>query len=93
MITFEQHLDATEPGWRAKLTWQVLGERRAAWDAGCEAARKAFEPPLRAILAEPYGCPFCDSGKLRTEGNPAKDHDPTCGFAMARAALAEGAAP
>ena len=37
---------------------------------------------LDAILAEPHGCVFCDSGKLR---NPEKDHDPTCGFAMARA--------
>lgn len=39
---------------------------------------------LKAILADPYGCPFCDSGKLR---NPAKPHDEDCGFALARAAL------
>lgn len=38
------------------------------------------EAALRAILKEPYGCVFCDSGKLR---NPAKPHDPECGFAMA----------
>jgi len=47
---------------------------------------------LRAIVASPYGCAFCDSGKLRTEGNPAKDHDEDCGFARAVAFLAGGAA-
>lgn len=45
--------------------------------------RKALE----AILKEPHGCPFCDSGKLRTPNNPAKDHDPDCGFLLAKAAL------
>jgi hypothetical protein len=39
---------------------------------------------LAAILAEPHGCVFCDSGKLR---NPDKQHEITCGFDMARAAL------
>lgn len=40
---------------------------------------------LKAILDEPHGCVFCDSGKLR---NPSKDHDPKCGFAMAQRELA-----
>ena len=35
---------------------------------------------LDLILAEPHGCVFCDSGKLR---NPNKDHDDNCGFAAA----------
>jgi hypothetical protein len=39
---------------------------------------------LTRILAEPYGCAFCDSGKLR---NLNKDHDYDCGYAMARAVL------
>ncbi len=38
---------------------------------------------LEAIFAEPYGCRFCDSGKLRTPNNPAKFHDDNCGFWMA----------
>jgi hypothetical protein len=44
-----------------------------------------LQAALEAILAEPYGCCFCDSGKLR---NSDKQHDPACGFAMARKALA-----
>lgn len=42
---------------------------------------KPLESALRAILAEPFGCPFCDSGTLR---NPAKGHDAACGFYMAQ---------
>jgi len=41
---------------------------------------------LKAIMAEPHGCVFCDSGKLR---NPNKDHDPACGYALALDALGE----
>lgn len=44
-----------------------------------------IEAALRAVITEPHGCVFCDSGKLR---NPAKPHDPTCGFAMASALIA-----
>jgi hypothetical protein len=39
---------------------------------------------LAAILAEPFGCVFCDSGKLR---NPAKPHEAGCGFMLAERAL------
>lgn len=35
---------------------------------------------IKAILDDPHGCVFCDSGKLR---NPSKDHTPECGFARA----------
>ena len=46
---------------------------------------------LRRLLREPYGCPFCDSGKLRRPNNPEKGHDEDCGFAMATQALANTA--
>jgi hypothetical protein len=39
---------------------------------------------LTAILADPHGCRFCDSGKLR---NPKKEHDDTCGYLLAATAL------
>lgn len=39
---------------------------------------------LQAILADPHGCVFCDSGRLR---NPEKDHRPECGYALAVKAL------
>lgn len=35
---------------------------------------------LLRLLAEPHGCPFCDSGKLR---NPAKDHTDDCPYKVA----------
>jgi CelD/BcsL family acetyltransferase involved in cellulose biosynthesis len=44
-----------------------------------------LEEVMRLILAEPYGCPMCDSGKLR---NPAKEHWDCCGFAWAASLLA-----
>lgn len=37
---------------------------------------------LQLILAEPHGCPMCDSGKLR---DPDKEHWDRCGFAKAAA--------
>lgn len=40
---------------------------------------------LRGLLAEPYGCPFCDSGRLRKPDNPAKDHNDDCPYKIARA--------
>lgn len=43
-----------------------------------------YERALRAILADPHGCRFCDSGKLR---NPEKDHDETCGYKLAQEAM------
>lgn len=46
--------------------------------------RGAMRAALEAILRDPHGCPFCDSGKLR---NSAKDHAAGCGYALARAAL------
>lgn len=46
-----------------------------------------IEAAGRRILAEPFGCPFCDSGKLRKPDDPAKNHLPDCGFAMMARAL------
>jgi hypothetical protein len=50
-----------------------------------EARVARYERALKLILAEPYGCQMCDSGKLR---NPAKPHREECGFEKAREALA-----
>ena len=41
---------------------------------------RTLEHTIRLILAEPYGCVFCDSGKLRNVG---KWHKNNCGFYMA----------
>jgi hypothetical protein len=41
---------------------------------------------LRGLLAEPYGCTHCDSGKAR---NPAKGHQPDCPYEIARAVVAQ----
>jgi hypothetical protein len=43
-----------------------------------------LEKALKAIIADPSGCVFCDSGKLR---NPAKGHDGSCGYYMAEQVL------
>jgi len=44
----------------------------------------AAEHALRLILADPHGCAYCDSGKLR---NPAKGHDVVCGYLVANRVL------
>jgi hypothetical protein len=44
---------------------------------------------LELILAEPHGCPFCDSGKLRKPIDPTKGHTDDCGFDAARQAIAK----
>jgi hypothetical protein len=41
---------------------------------------------LRGLLAEPYGCSLCDSGKPRNE---AKGHQPDCPYEAAREAIAK----
>jgi len=67
----------------------------AAWDIESRRADRAearvaeLEGALALILFDPYGCPMCDSGKLR---NPDKEHWPECGFAMAKSLLARSAA-
>lgn len=53
---------------------------------GCADAVR-LRAALRALLASPYGCVFCDSGKFR---NPAKPyHRPDCGFLLAAMALGD----
>ncbi len=42
---------------------------------------------VQRIVASPFGCRFCDSGKLRTENDPAKYHAADCGFMLARNAM------
>ena len=59
------------------------------------ATHKGLEKALRAILADPYGCRFCDSGKLRTPADPkyrhmleaCTEHDDSCGYGLAKTAL------
>jgi hypothetical protein len=48
---------------------------------------------LELILAEPHGCPFCDSGKLRKPMNPAKGHTADCGFDAAQRVVAKLGVP
>jgi len=50
---------------------------------------KPLEDALKAILADPTGCAFCDSGRLRS---PVKGHDRECGFRMAEEVLKSGGA-
>jgi len=50
------------------------------------AAAPALLEALKLILAEPHGCPMCDSGTLR---NPDKQHWESCGFARAVAVVAQ----
>jgi len=45
-----------------------------------------YKDALTRILDSPYGCAYCDSGKLR---NTQKDHDERCGFAQATDLLGE----
>lgn len=42
-------------------------------------ARK-LEQAVRAMIAEPYGCAFCDSGKLR---DSEKGHEDDCAWKLA----------
>jgi hypothetical protein len=70
------------PAWDDAPAW-VRDLALVAYLQGEIDVRGQLGPALKAILARPDGCVFCDSGTLR---NPEKDHDPKCGFAMARAA-------
>lgn len=59
------------------------GQRNLASDVIAWAAmgtRQTHNEVIAAILRDPHGCRFCDSGKLRS---PDKDHDATCGYKMA----------
>ncbi len=50
-------------------------------------AQARHDEAMKAILADPHGCRFCDYGILR---NPSKDHDNTCGYALVAALRMEG---
>jgi hypothetical protein len=88
-----------ERTWSHREIARLKGELEIAWgqaEAGdrlrekAEARESRLRAALEAILREPYGCPFCNSGKLR---NPLKTHTDDCGYALAPAALAEKEAP
>jgi len=71
---------------------RYAGRVRAAVNAVAGISTEALEGGVvkqlieaaQAVLAEPYGCTLCDSGKPR---NLAKGHQPDCGFDRLRAAL------
>lgn len=66
---------------RIVLLGPPIADRFSELERELAEARHALE----AILADPYGCRFCDSGKLR---NADKGHDPECGYALAQRATA-----
>lgn len=45
---------------------------------------------IKRLLAEPYGCPMCDSGKLR---NPEKQHWDDCPYLLAEKAISQDVTP
>jgi hypothetical protein len=54
--------------------------------AELEAAKAA----IRAVFENPYGCPFCDCGKLRKPDDPRKGHDDDCPYALLRQVIEKG---
>lgn len=65
----------------------------AALSAPSQAQAGGVREALQAILKDPHGCAFCDSGKLRRSvADPSKlcEHDERCGFKLAQKALAGG---
>lgn len=71
----------------AKLTAAEMRRFAHALLKASEQRQQAeMEKALIRILAEPHGCQFCDSGKLR---NPEKPHDPNCGFWLASRAISQ----
>jgi len=68
---------------RAMLLERAARRLVAAWRATRHAP--LLSNALQGLLDEPYGCPMCDSGRLR---NPAKEHWDDCPYAIARALLA-----
>ncbi len=84
----------SEDGWTpADTVARMRGAERGRSDAEKQAnamliaAAPALYAALIRMFDEPYGCRFCDSGTLRTPGNPEKDHEDHCAFKCAMAAL------
>ena len=85
--THEQ-LDATRINLFAKL---ADIDQEHAREQSPEDRLELLEPAveaLRAIMRDPYGCPFCDEGKLRKPNIPGKEHEEDCGYYLAERALA-----
>lgn len=51
------------------------------------AERDRLRAAVQGLLAEPYGCPRCDSGVLRKPIQGLKGHTDDCPYALARATL------
>jgi hypothetical protein len=56
--------------------------------AALAAAGNGLAEAIGAVLKEPYGCAWCDSGTLRKPGIPGKEHDDQCPYRLLHAALA-----
>ena len=70
---------------RANVLERAARRLVKAWRAERQ-RRRALADALQGLLDEPYGCPMCDSGRLR---NPAKEHWDDCPYAIAVALLRE----
>ena len=61
----------------------VMDTMREQLSKANESAER-MEMAIRAVLREPYGCRFCDCGKLR---NPEAGHDEDCPYVLLRNAV------
>ncbi len=69
---------------------RTLAAVRARAEAA-EGREAKLRDAVSAVLREPYGCAWCDSGTLRKPGVPDKEHDPQCPYVLLHAALTESA--
>jgi hypothetical protein len=72
----------------ARREWMEVNDAVSAQRDAAQAEAAKLKEAARAILHDPYGCPFCDSGVLRkrVDGSEAR-HDENCGWALLSAAL------
>lgn len=73
---------------RVELMRCATSNGRISYYYLCDVFRRGRSGPLlaalHALLANPHGCPMCDSGTLR---NPAKSHWDNCPYLAAHQAL------
>lgn len=82
--------DWGEDFWAVKIAREALDtERRKPVSSSPAVLDKEakLEAVIKDLLVNPYGCRFCDSGKLRTPNDPEKDHDEDCPFLVATQVL------